>query len=129
MAYLDQPLYVALEMRPQSRGLLFSLYAVDGREDNLYQPQTAKSLLKPETDTRPTRKCVCKTSWRSSFCKPAVQYGCQSSGQCDESNFCMPEDHFCMGRDGELPDDWGVHCDESNIKNVSRRPFLRRSRI
>ena len=116
-------------MRQQSRGLLFSLYAVDGREDNLYQPQTAKSLLKPETDTRPTRKCVCKTSWRSSFCKPAVQYGCQSSGQCDEDNFCMPEDHFCVGRNGELPEDWGVHCDESMIKNASRRPFLRHSRI
>ena len=118
-----------LETRLQARGLLFSLYAVDGREDNLYQPQTAKSLLRPKTDTHATRKCVCKPSWRSSFCEPAVQYGCQSSGQCDEMRFCMPEDHFCVGRDGVLPEDWGVYCDESNNKNVSRRPFLRRSRI
>jgi hypothetical protein len=89
-----------LKTRPQARGLLFSLYAVDGREDNLYQPQTAKSLLQPKTDTHATRKCVCKPSWRSSFCQPAVQYGCQSSGQCDENNFCIPENDHCVGRGG-----------------------------
>jgi len=43
-----------------------------------------------------------------------VQHGCQSSGQCDEMRFCIPEKFYCVGRDGELPSSWGVHCDESN---------------
>jgi len=43
-----------------------------------------------------------------------VQHGCQSSGQCDETAFCVPESFYCVGRDGELPESWGVYCDESN---------------
>ena len=29
-----------------------------------------------------------------------VQHGCQSSGQCDENYFCIPEDPHCVGRGG-----------------------------
>ena len=98
------------------RGLLFSIYSVGGRWDTRTQPQTAKSLLRPGEDTRATRKCVCKPTWRSSFCEPAVQHGCQSSGQCDEDGFCVPEDFYCVGRDGAEPELWGVYCDESHNK-------------
>ena len=50
-------------MRPQARGLLFSIYAVDAREDTFTQPLTAKSLLRPKEDTRPKSKCVCTLTY------------------------------------------------------------------
>ena len=75
-----------------------------------------------ELKTHPTRKCVCKSTWSSSYCEPAVQHGCQSSGQCDEDGFCIPEDDECVGRDEALPEDWGVYCDESHNKVAPLSP-------
>ena len=49
---------VCMCMSTQARGLLFSIYAVDAREDTFTQPLTAKSLLRPKEDTRPKSKCV-----------------------------------------------------------------------
>ena len=49
------PLYI---VPTQARGLPWSLYSVDGREDTFTAPLTAKSLLRPKEDTRPKEKCV-----------------------------------------------------------------------
>ena len=62
--HMDKPLCsVAPATRPQARGLLFSIYAVDAREDTFTQPLTAKSLLRPKEDTRPKSKCVCTLTY------------------------------------------------------------------